>query len=348
MNRKEINTYNKHLEKIRESVEEDEQFFQRLKSNNPNYKKPYNAQLKISGFHVELSVFEKPVWRGTQRNQQAIEEGVEKRKESMAIKKELDKELADYANRYPNATKEDEEALAALKAIKSKYEPLIKTREDNYRRKVNKLKSKIQANFDSWTHFITLSFKENEMDVPRAKKRFEKWVEKMKKIYPDFLYVYVIEWQQRGAVHFHVVSSLDVGKKVHPKKFKETCETWTYGSIDIVGVNYKYVSKEHQKSAEKELMELSQSEKLKTIWSIGNYLVSYLKKDADSVLLFGSKLYGASSDLKEEIVIRDEKKIAQVIKGLGLGNLKRKDYEINIEQTDNKVMKSFFNMLIKK
>ncbi|WP_460291951.1 branched-chain amino acid transport system II carrier protein, partial [Bacillus cereus] len=41
--------------------------------------------------------------------------------------------------------------------------------------------------------------------VKRAKERFKKWAKDMNKILTDFKYVNVLEFQERGAVHFHVV-----------------------------------------------------------------------------------------------------------------------------------------------
>jgi hypothetical protein len=173
----------------------------------------------------------------------------------------------------------------------------------------------------------------------------------MKKIFPEFEYIYVVEFQKRGSIHFHVICSMDPGKKVSKEKFNETRGTWNWGDntngIDIKGINYKYIPK----SKDSDIGELEQknaTEKVKTIWSVGNYLTSYLKKDANATFLFGNKMYGASTGLKTVIEITDPKKIAKLERELGLANLKEKVYEVEIPETGNKVTKKYYNKLILK
>jgi len=350
MDHREQELYGRKLDRYRELQEQEERIYHRAKDYNPKFAMPIENKLKISGLHVELSLYDKPVWKGMVRDELAIQEGVEKRKESMEIKKQMDEEIEALLARHPDiSVTKNPAAVAELEEIKKRYAPLIPTREDNSKRKINKLKSKIQANFDEWTHFITLTFRDNLYDTKNAKKKFEKWVEKVKPLYPDFKYIYVLEFQERGACHFHVLASMDKGKRVSKEKFKQTVDTWKHGNIDIAGINYKYtrMPKKHKEDATEELRELSVSEKIKTIWSVGNYLTSYLKKGSNSVLLFNSKMYGCSADLKAEIVITNPKKIAQVLGELGLEQYKEKTYTIKIQETDNTVIKKFYNMLIK-
>lgn len=347
MNEKEQNTYKMKLRKYEKEADFEERIYQKCKYKNPKFTKPINEKLVISGFHIEHSIYENPIWKGMQRHKSSVDQGVEKRKQSLESKKEMDKEIEDLIKRHPDiSVTENPTAIAELEKIKKKYGEVLTRREDNDRRKIRSLKSKIQSNFDLWTHFVTLTFKDNLYDMKKAKKHLEKWIEKMKILYPEFKYVYVLEFQKRGACHFHTLCSMDRGRKVSKEKFKKTTETWKYGNIDIAGINYKYIPKKHVKEAEKELQELSSSDKLKTIWSVGNYLTSYLKKGSDSVLLFGSKMYGNSSDLKEEIVITDKEKIDQILGELGVDRLKKNEYKISIDETNNTVLKNFYNVLI--
>lgn len=99
--------------------------------------------------------------------------------------------------------------------------------------------------------------------------------------------------------------------------------------------------------AKTELQELSASERMVTIWSVGNYLTSYLEKGADDVLLFGSKMYGASSGLKEEIVLRDKKNRCNPI-GVRSRATQGKTYEIQQTETDNTITMKCYNQLILK
>jgi len=59
-------------------------------------------------------------------------------------------------------------------------------------------------------------------------------------------------------------------------------------------------------------------------------------------------MYGASSGLKEEIVLRDKKRIAAILLELGVERLKEKTYEIKQTETDNTITMKCYNQLILK
>jgi hypothetical protein len=356
LNRKDINNYKSKINKYEEYSNRQKEYFKLAKKKYPDTTyKVVKQKLVISGLHIEISEYEKPVWRGGKRRKESIEQGVEKRRKTASVKKEMDKEIQDLVSKYDISVTSNPEGIKKLEAIKRKYKDSLKSRSDNHNRKILKLKHKIQANFDIWTHFITLSFGENVVDMSLAKSRLNKWTKKMRDIFGEsFKYVYVTEFQERGSIHFHTVCSLNPGTTVSRSKFNEIRESWPWGDntngIDIKGLNYKYryIPKHIRESAKEELRETHAKEKIRQIWSIGNYLTSYLKKDANSVLLFGSKMYGNSTDLKEEIEITDAKKIAQIKRELGLDKLKENIYEFEIPKTDNKVLKKFYNVLIPK
>jgi hypothetical protein len=314
--------------------------------------KTYFKKLKISGFHIEISEFRDPIYIGGKRDEESILEGVEKRKRTKELKEQMNQEIEEFVRLHPNiSVTNNPEHIADLNKIRAKYEVELKSREDNNKRKITALRDKIQSNYEIWTHFITLTFKDNVVDLNLAKERLKDWTKKMKKIFPEFQYIYVTEFHQSGGVHFHVICSMDPGKKVSPKKFNETRHTWNWGSntsgIDIKGINYKYIPKNNN-SDTGELKPKDAKEKIQTIWSVGNYLTSYLKKDANATFLFGSKMYGSSTGLKTVIEITDIKKIAELELELGLANLKEKVYEVEIPETGNKVTKKYYNKLILK
>jgi len=356
----EQNSYSKQLRKYRHQQTNEELGYQTRKLMNPKHRESYEEKLIISGFHISHTAYDMPIWKGFERREDSVDQGVEKRKKSEEMKKMMEAELEDYTRWYAHATKDDREAIEHLEEIKKKYADVIGIREDNNRRKINNLKSKIQANFDEWTHFITLTQKDNTMDIEKSKKRLKKWFEKMSELFEDFLYVYVMEFQDRGSIHFHVLCRLDKGKTVGKQKFMKVRESWKHGAPDIKGIRYKkYIPKEHEKAAEQELKELETSERVKRIWSVGNYLTSYLKKGADDVLLFGSKMYGASKGLKDEIVITNPKKIAQYLEELGIEQLKEKSYDIPqkvydeetgsmVDSESHRIRMSYYNKLIPK
>lgn len=55
---------------------------------------------------------------------------------------------------------------------------------------------------------LTLTFAENVTDLKVANRCFMNWVKRVKYHYPDFTYIAVVEFQKRGAVHYHLLCSL--------------------------------------------------------------------------------------------------------------------------------------------
>jgi hypothetical protein len=56
--------------------------------------------------------------------------------------------------------------------------------------------------------FMTLTFAENITDLKQANYEFNKFVLRLSYKYPKFEYLAVPEFQQRGAVHYHVICNL--------------------------------------------------------------------------------------------------------------------------------------------
>lgn len=89
---------------------------------------------------------------------------------------------------------------------------LIKTNE-KIRKKVlyrmrNDLRRLTNNNFDAGSKFITLTFKKNVVDLSVANNEFKKFIKRLKYEEGNFKYVAVIEFQKRGAVHYHMISDL--------------------------------------------------------------------------------------------------------------------------------------------
>ncbi|WP_420837462.1 rolling circle replication-associated protein, partial [Bacillus infantis] len=267
--------------------------------------------------------------------------------------------------KYPDATKEDLVALQELSEIVLKYEDKLKTRHDSMKRRINEFKNLVNANWEVWTHFITLTFKENITDIETAQSYFSNWVEKMNDKFEGFLFVSVKEFQQRGAIHFHCL--VKIKKKMSKEEFKEVRRFWMeldgvteksnrikkMGNIDIKSVMVKYVPQEHVEPEE------WKDKRQRHIWSLGNYLTSYLKKGATDPRLFGKKLFTSSAKkkLKQKIVITDKEKIHQTLRAINSDGLKKNSYKIkektfdengNIVTGNNDIGEmNFYNMLIK-
>ena len=124
------------------------------------------------------------------------------------------------------------------------------------------------------TKFLTLTFKKNVEDINFANYKFMQFVKRMKFKYPDFKYLAVIEFQKRGAVHYHMLCKLPyVNKKLIAKK-------WNHGFIKIKRIN--------------------------RINNMGGYISKYVSKDTDNMKLFNKKKFFHSKDLYMPLEIIDE------------------------------------------
>lgn len=70
----------------------------------------------------------------------------------------------------------------------------------------------VKANENEFKTFITLTFQDNITDINLANKKFHSWRTKIKSIYSNFKYVCVPEFQKRGAVHYHLLTNLEINK----------------------------------------------------------------------------------------------------------------------------------------
>lgn len=118
---------------------------------------------------------------------------------------------------------------------------LKQLRPDSLSRTRNKLIDYASENVDKWKSFLTLTFdpKKNDSvsDLNYANKQFNVFVTAMrrymKKKGSEFFYLGVPEFQQKGAVHYHLLSNLEVGSDALPlqkdKKNMYDVRFWKYG-----------------------------------------------------------------------------------------------------------------------
>ncbi|WP_425589853.1 rolling circle replication-associated protein, partial [Pseudalkalibacillus sp. JSM 102089] len=76
----------------------------------------------------------------------------------------------------------------------------------------NEVRRQVLANFSERSKFVTLTFKENITDIQRANTYFKNFIKRLKyylkakrKWQADFKYLAVLEFQDRGAVHYHMM-----------------------------------------------------------------------------------------------------------------------------------------------
>lgn len=132
-------------------------------------------------------------------------------------------------------------------------------RERNYKRIKRNCRRLCLANDLGQIH-VVLTYKQNMQDVDKADKHFKDFIYALRQIYPSLLYIATREFQERGAIHYHILFNqrVDIKKlnlfwnKQEVKRADHTLEGFR-GFVDVVphtsqirAVMYvlKYISKE--------------------------------------------------------------------------------------------------------
>jgi hypothetical protein len=149
--------------------------------------------------------------------------------------------------------------------------------------------------------FLTLTFEENITDLDYSHNELKKWIKRVnyqvfKTKKSEMRYVAVIEFQKRGAVHYHILCNLpyiDVNS---------LAETWGHGFIKlnrIKGDKKRFGSDECD--------------------NVGAYVCKYMTKDNDDERLKGRKSYLMSQNLdkpQEIYVGTNEEDLLEQVYGL--------------------------------
>lgn len=154
---------------------------------------------------------------------------------------------------------------------------LIDNREKSLRRAKNEIRRLINANSDILDKFITLTFAKNETDLDYCNYEFNKFIKRLKYQYGDIEYIVVIEFQERGAVHYHLLSNLGYVRNSTLK------EIWGNGFVKI--------------------------NRIDRVDNLGAYVTKYMQKDINDERLQGRKSYFRSKGLKQPIVYTQKKEV---------------------------------------
>ena len=160
-----------------------------------------------------------------------------------------------------------------------------KEAEANYRKRQrerrNRIRQLVCTNFDSGSKFVTLTFNNRQefdlSDVKACNKHFKQFIQRMKRRFPELRYVAVIEFQKRGAVHYHMICNLPFVKK------SELQTIWGAGFVKV--------------------------NRIDKVDNVGAYVIKYMCKDTEDKRLQGLKAYNCSKGLQEPIELttwRDE------------------------------------------
>lgn len=109
---------------------------------------------------------------------------------------------------------------------------------------------------------ITLTYPDIYPDDIDSKKHLDNFIKRMKRYLPDFMYIWVAEKQNRGAIHYHMLTPDFIPKHILNKAWSDIVERWyTQNGLEFLLVlpNVKGVQKG------------------------GKYLTKYLDKSTDEI-----------------------------------------------------------------
>jgi len=229
----------------------------------------YTQKMVISGNIVEFYQFQKSVQTGFQKTTEEIRE-------------------------------KSTRLLNAITWQKSQFS-LTRTRR-NIRRLIN--------SNPAINKFMTLTFADNVVDIDVANYEFKKFIERLKYAYPhiELKYLSVIEFQKRGAVHYHILLNVptpDLKSKELREKFEVffAKEYWRNGFVDVKDID--------------------------KVDNLGAYVSKYLSKESTE-RLFNKKKFFCSQNLERPFQTVDKLCIDNLIEMYKLKNIKP-TYEIVIE-----------------
>ena len=109
------------------------------------------------------------------------------------------------------------------KQNKIRFSSLYRTRQ--------KLRRLVWCNEKLINTFITLTFKNEVIDLKTANKKLHNFIKRITYRFPDFLYIGVPEFQKKGKVHYHLLTNITYMNN------GVLSNIWTNGFVTIKAVN---------------------------------------------------------------------------------------------------------------
>ena len=159
-------------------------------------------------------------------------------------------------------------------------ESALKNYANTNQRRRDKIRRLACMNFNNtYDKFLTLTFAKNMTNIEDTNLLFKNFIKRLKYTYnlQNLKYLAVIEFQQRGAVHYHVL--LNIPYIPH----NELQDLWGHGFVFINAISH--------------------------VDNLGAYVLKYMTKDNKDTRLMGKKAYLTSRNLihEETIVNHDIK-----------------------------------------
>lgn len=171
-------------------------------------------------------------------------------------------------------------------------------REDSIARTMQKAEIIIESNKEQWKTYLTLTFKENILDLNYANYEFNKWVTRVKRVIKDFKYFCVPEFQKRGAVHYHLFTNINVDTEIIPKReIKQLYNSEKDKTTSLEYYGIKYWSQGFSSAFD---IVNGVDENFKLV----SYMAKYMYKDIDNRLFGRNKiLYSQGLKKGKEILL---------------------------------------------
>lgn len=159
----------------------------------------------------------------------------------------------------------------------------------------NTVRRLISANFTNKSSFLTLTFAENMQDIAYANKCFKAFIRALRneiiyhhqKDFPieNFKYLAVIEFQKRGAIHYHLIINMPF------IPFEVLDPYWSHG--------WNKINKVHH------------------VNDIGLYVSKYLYKDVNDPRLRGKRCYQTSRNLIRPFEVTEKNFVRGFLSNVG-------------------------------
>lgn len=164
---------------------------------------------------------------------------------------------------------------------------------ENRQRSNNRAKKNIidliSLNFNSDFTFITLTFRENIQDITVANLTLSKFLQRLKYylktngFHMSLKYIWVLETQKRGALHYHMITNIP-----NNLNYKDIIDIWNNSIDSSPKINIKGGS-----------VRISHSNEYISTDKVKYYLTKYLTKNFEDNNFCGRKLYSISQNLKK-------------------------------------------------
>ena len=183
-------------------------------------------------------------------------------------------EFYNYENDVIYGYKDKKKSSQGRRSVASDEDKEV-NREKVFKRARTELRRLINSNIEKDSKFLTLTFKDNVTDLDFANNEFKKFIKRLNYHFNfKCKYSCVIEFQKRGAIHYHVVLYNLTGKV----DLKKLSDIWGNGFIKL--------------------------NKIKGVDNVGAYICKYMTKSEDN-RLEGRKMYFNSRNLNKPTEIKE-------------------------------------------